>query len=121
MFDLFLSLIEDGTLDDARGVITINRTFWDLVAGVTDKSPERMCDILAAWLRRQLQLARETDASEHSISFKGGQFADKPIARAARSAPEYYIKCVLPVVVSISSWAAVSEESSLGKTDCGDI
>ena len=90
-------------------MIAVNSTFWNLVYGAADKSPERMCEILAAWLRRQLRLARETDAGEHSISFKAEQFADEPIARAARSAPEYYIKCVLPIVVSMSSWAAVSE------------
>jgi hypothetical protein len=109
MFDLFLALIDDGTLDEARGVIAVNSTFWSLVYGLADKNPERMCEVLAAWLRRKLELARETGTSEHQISFKGEQFADEPISKAARSAPEYYIRCVLPIIVATASWAAYPE------------
>jgi len=105
MFDLFLDLIEDGTLDEARGVIAVNSTFWNLVYGLADENPERMCEIIAAWLRRKLRLARETDTGEPLISFKGEQFADEPISKAARSAPEYYVSCVLPIIIATSSWA----------------
>jgi hypothetical protein len=106
MFDLFLALIEDGTLDEARGVIAVNSTFWNLVYGVADENPERMCEILATWLHRKLHLARETDSGAHLVSFKGEQFADEPISKAARYAPEYYVCCVLPIIIATSSWAA---------------
>jgi len=32
MFDFFLALIEDGTLDEARGMVAVNSTFWSLVS-----------------------------------------------------------------------------------------
>ena len=105
MFDLFLDLIEDGTLDEARGMIAVNSTFWNLVYGLADENPERMCEILAAWLRRKLHLAREADTGKPLISFRGEQFADEPISKAARSAPEYYVRCVLPIILATSSWA----------------
>ncbi len=116
MFDLFLDLIEDGTLDEARGVIAVNSTFWNLLYGVAERSPERMCEILAAWLRRQLYLAREKDSGEHLVRFQGEQFADEPISKAARSAPEYYVSCVLPIIVETSSWAAYPD-SELPRRD----
>ena len=109
MFDLFLDLIEDGTLDEARGVIAVNSTFWNLVYGVADKNSERMCEILAAWLRRQLHLVREREMGEHLVSFQAEQFADDPISKAARSTPEYYVKSVLPIIIETASSASYAE------------
>jgi len=109
MFDLFLALLEDGTLDDARGVIAVNSTFWNIVYGVAGQNPQRMCEIVATWLRRQLHLAQQTAQENRYVSFKGERFADDPISRAAQSAPEHYVECVLPVIVAISSRAAVRD------------
>lgn len=116
MFHLFLDLIEDGTLDEARGVIAANSTFWSLLYRVAERSPESVCEIVAAWLRRQLYLAHEKDSGEHLFRFQGDQFADDPISKAARSAPERYVSCVLPIIVETSSWAAYSD-SELPRRD----
>jgi hypothetical protein len=109
MFELFIDLVEDGTLDEARGVVAVNSTFWNLVYDLADKSPERMCEVLTAWLRRQLYLAREKGPGGHMVRFQGEQFADEPILKAARSVPEYYVKCVLPIILEIASWASYPE------------
>lgn len=110
MFDLFLELVKDGTLDEARGPIAANSTFWNLLYEISDKNPARVCEIVAAWLNRQWQLAQESQTDDQRISSRGDAFADEPITRAANGAPSDYIKHVLPVVLSISSWAKYPED-----------
>lgn len=105
MFELFLQLMEDGILDGARGVVAVNSTFWNLVYGVADTNPERMCEITGVWLRRQFVRARQAGDQGHLVFDHGEHFADEPISRAARSAPAYFIGRVLPVIVEIASWA----------------
>jgi hypothetical protein len=39
-FELFLRLIDDGTLDQARGPIAVNSTFWSLMYGLSEARPE---------------------------------------------------------------------------------
>lgn len=46
-FDLFLRLIDDGTLDDARGPIAANSTFWSMLYGLAKTRPE--------WVQRLLR------------------------------------------------------------------
>lgn len=111
MFDLFLQLLADGTLDDARGVVAVNSTFWNLVYGVADKHPERMCAIVRVWLRRQFEKAVEADDQRHAAFDHGENFADEPISRAARSVPKYFIDSVLPVIVEIASWGVYTDDS----------
>jgi hypothetical protein len=110
MFDLFLRLLEDGTLDEARGPIAVNSTFWNLLYDISDKQPGRVCEIVACWLNRQWRLAQESQTDDQHISSRGDAFADEPITRAANGAPSDYIKHVLPVVLSISSWAKYADD-----------
>ena len=110
MFELFVDLMRDGSLDEARGVVAVNSTFWNLVYGLADKNPERMCKIVGAWLGRRLAIARQAADDARIISGRGEHFADEPISKAARSTPRSFIENVLPIMVEIAAYAIYPEQ-----------
>ena len=110
MFDLFLQLLADGTLDEARGPIAANSTFWNLVYDLAEKNPARVCEIVGVWLERQLELAKVSDRGEYSVSFHYDTFAVDPISKAAKQTPLDFIQHVLPIVLSIAFWAKCTED-----------
>ncbi len=109
MFDLFLELLADGTLDEARGAIAANSTFWNLAYDVSEKNPARVCEIIATWLVRQLEIVKKTDTGEHIVSLRHDNFAERPIGRSAEREPLLFIQNILPVVLSIATWAKIDE------------
>ena len=57
-FDLFLRLVDNGTLDEARGPIVLNSTFWSMLHNLGAKRPEWVPEVVAHWLRRRLAVIR---------------------------------------------------------------
>ena len=57
-FDLFLCLVDNGTLDEARGPITVNSTFWSMLHVLGENRPEWVPEVLAHRLRRRLAVIR---------------------------------------------------------------
>ena len=57
-FDLFLYLVDNGTLDEARGPTAVNSTFWSMLYGLGESRPEWVPEVLAHWLRRCLAVIR---------------------------------------------------------------
>jgi len=110
MFDLFLRLLADGTLDEARGPIAANSTFWNLAYDLAEKNPARCCEIVGTWLGRQLELAKASDTGENLISFHYDAFAEQPISKTAKQAPSEFIKHVFPIILLIASWASRADD-----------
>lgn len=54
MFDLFLSLINDGTLDGARPEFALNDNWWSTLYSAAEEAPAMACEAIAAWLDRKL-------------------------------------------------------------------
>jgi hypothetical protein len=106
-FDLFLRLIDDGTLDEARGPIAQNSTFWNLVYGLGENKPERVPEVLGHWLLRRLAVAKQRPVTEVSQDnfFGNDSFADTPITKGAENAPLVYVQQVLPAILAIVDWA----------------
>jgi hypothetical protein len=108
-FELFLRLLDDGTLDEARGPIAVNSTFWNLLYGFGKEKPEWIPEVLAHWLRRRLRVAQTEDERSHRRSFFGSDaFGDDPIRSAASAAPEKFVSLVLPAILEISDWATIT-------------
>jgi hypothetical protein len=65
MFDLFLSLIDDGTLDEARPGFAQNDDWWSLLYSMAEKRPDLACEAIAHWFDRILSrwLADQGDPS----------------------------------------------------------
>ena len=105
-FDLFLHLVDNGTLDEARGPIAENSTFWSMLYGLSESGPEWIPEVLAHRLRRRL-------AVMHSAGGKLGRWEllgyDDSVAemaeKSATRAPAAYVEHVLPVVLEISDSA----------------
>ena len=53
-FELFLRLLDDGTLDDARDRFASNGTFWSMLYGLSAKQPEWCAEVAAHWLDCQV-------------------------------------------------------------------
>ena len=106
LFDLFLHLVDNGTLDEARGPIAVNSTFWSMLYGLEKNRPEWIPEVLAHRLRRRLAVIRA--AGEHLgrrelLGYDGS--AVKMIHDSAERVPAVFVKHVLPVVLEISDSA----------------
>ena len=110
LFDLFLRLIDDGTLDGARGPIAVNSTFWDMVHGLDTKRPEWVGEVLAHRVRRRLAILKEDgDLPRHEQLLGYDPGAAEMFAKAAESAPLAFVQHVLPVVLEVSDLTAMGD------------
>ena len=105
LFDLILVLIDWGTLDEARGAIDSNSTFWSRFYDTATKRPEWIPEIIDHWLRRRLALKRASDEDLGGI-FGSDEFAAGPFKKASENAPAVYVQHVLPIVLEIADLSA---------------
>ena len=101
-FDLFLRLVDNGTLDESHGPVAENSTFWDMLYGLEENRPDWIPEVLAHWLRWRLvviQAAKKLGRWE-LIGYDGS--AIKLIHESAERTPAVFVKHVLPVVLEIS-------------------
>ena len=107
MFDLILQLVEDGTLDGARGPIAENSTFWNIFHGLDTKRPEWVGELLANRIRRRLAILKEDgDMPRHDQLLGYDPGAAEMFAKAAESAPLAFVQHVLPVVLEVADLTA---------------
>lgn len=119
-FNLFLRLIDDGTLDDARGPVATNSTFWDLLHRL-DSRLDWIPEVVAHWLSRRLSIIRETKNSVGMQMWNDllgyGDFNSKHIANSANEFPEQFVQQVLPVVLRIGGEAVGQKNKQLPRSD----
>ena len=107
LFDLFLRLIDDGTLDDARGPIAVNSTFWDMFYGLDEKQPEWVGELLAHQAKRRLAILKEHgELPHHERLLPHNRGAADMFVRAAKTAPLEFVQHVLPVLLEVSDLTA---------------
>lgn len=121
-FELFLRLIDDGTLDEARGPIAINSTFWSMLHGLAEARPEWVPEVIARWLRRRFALIQKQEITEGGKPNWRGLFnndysASQYFHEAAIKAPAVFVENVLPVVLKITDAAIYDGNSSPPKGD----
>ena len=104
-FDLFLRLIDDGTLDDVRGPVAINSTFWDMLHRLGSRL-EWIPEVVAHWLSRRVSIIRETRDSTGGPEWRNllsyDDFSSDHITNSANEFPEKFVQQVLPVVLKIA-------------------
>ena len=106
-FDLFLRLMDNGTLDEARDRFATNGTFWLMLHSLGEHRPEWLPEVLAQRLRRRLALIRATGAELRSGALLDhDQFVPELVVKSAANAPAAFVDHVLPVVLEISDAAA---------------
>lgn len=108
-FGLFLRLIDNGVLDEARGPMAFG----------TNKS-EWIPEALAHWLRRRLRLVSELKDGEEHIRrrelFGHDQAGSNHVFAAAKQHPAVLVREFLPVALEVSEFAA-PESARLPRRD----
>ena len=99
-FELFLRLLDDGTLDDARDRFASNGTFWSMLYSLSEKQPEWCAEVAARWLDRQVvkALAAREEGQPARIEMHD-QAGVHDLFESARKAPHTFLTHVLPSVV----------------------
>lgn len=104
-FELFLQLIDDGTLDDARGPIAVNSEFWDIIYSLPEKQPQWSCEVIGHYLHRRLQLSvtqgqvNPFDWNNPTIS--DGRSDEQILLLSAKNAPLEFVNNVLPFMLQV--------------------
>ena len=103
LFDLFLRLIDNGALDEARRRDAANDTFWSMLAGLGEHRPEWVPEVLAHRLRRRLAVIRSAgeDAGSHELPGYDDDAA-RLFRRSAERAPAAFVEHVLAPVLDVS-------------------
>ena len=109
-FDLFLRLVDNGTLDDARGPIAVNSTFWSMLHSLGKSRPEWVPEVLAYRLRRRLSVLVAAGEDPRSRALLGYDHSlARMLVQVEKNAPAELVKHVLPVVLEISDSALTGD------------
>ncbi len=75
MFDLFLSLIRDGTLDGTRPGFAVNDNWWTTLYSMSTEAPAMAAEAIAVWLDRVLQRGEQAAEERESLGDETDQHA----------------------------------------------
>lgn len=105
-FELFLKLIDDGTLDADSS----DSTFWYNLDSLANAHPDWIPEVFSHWLLRRLTIIQGTADNGGNPKwpdlFNNNDFRSNYISKAATQAPDKFVQHVLPVVLKISDEAA---------------
>jgi hypothetical protein len=96
-FDLFLRLLDDGTLDEACSPLASNGTFWSMLSELPKSQPAWHAELAARWLDRRVKVAVE--AGENHGLWLHDEFGATGLFESARLVPMEYLKQVLPAIL----------------------
>ncbi len=114
-FELFLRLLDDGTLDEARGPIAMNSTFWSLLHGLAEKQPIWCAEVAAHWLNRKVAIAKASQVEGERPSLDD-QFGVDDVLQSAKGAPAGFLEQVLPAMLDAAE-AFVYEDTGDPRPD----
>jgi hypothetical protein len=108
---LFLRLIDNGTLDVARGPIAVNSTFWSMLHGIGESQPAWAAEIVAHWIRRRLNVMRASGEDPRRRELLGYDHSLAEILRqSAEGAPRQFVSHLLPIVLEASDAAVAGNK-----------
>ena len=109
-FELFLRLIDDGTLDDDD---SNDNTFWYNLDSLADEHADWIPEALSHWLLRRLSVIQEASPSGENPDwqdlFEHHNSGLKNIHESANQFPDKFAQHVLPVILKIADAAAYEE------------
>jgi len=108
--DLFLRLIDQGTLDDARGSIAVNSDFWSFLYGLPEKRPGWACEVIAHYFDRRVAIARaDRSANPFEDAATMGESVhhnDALLRKSAAGAPARFVELMLPFMEAAAAATA---------------
>jgi hypothetical protein len=109
-FNLFLLLIDQGILDEARGPIAVNSDFWSLIYSLPGERPDWACEVIGHYFQRRLTLSLAAGSpnrfSWNAETVPDSQLHDEISMKSARGAPLTFVKEVLPFMLRVMSQTA---------------
>jgi len=109
-FDLFLTLLDDGTLDEARDRFASNGTFWSMLHGLSAKKPEWCAEIAAKWLLR-LVARSKVEVEGIKLLHLHDDSGVHDLYEMARRGPEAVVAQVVPAIVQAAeAWLRPARE-----------
>ena len=107
-FDLFLCLVDNGALD----VVQAPNTFWSMLHALGKNRPDWIPEVLAHRFRRRLAVVHADGGELRGWEFfLHDQSAAVLFNTSARHAPAVFVEHVLPVVLEISDFFALSGDT----------
>ncbi len=112
-FELLLRLVGNGALDEIRRPVAEDDTFWNMLHGLDKNRPEWIPEALAHRFRRRLAAVRADGGDLRGWEFfRDDESAAVLFNTSARHAPAAFVEHVLPVVLEISDFFALSGGTS---------
>lgn len=106
MMNLFLELVDDGTLDALSGP-GVNRDWWSTLYTMSTEKPDYCAEAIGHWLDRQHALAVESgepeEAHARDLSDQRSQSSQHVISSSASGAPLTFARELLPRVARAAS------------------
>lgn len=103
-FEFFMRLLRGGLLDEARGPIAVNSDFWSLVYPLHEQRPTWASELIGAYFRRRLELARKAGISNPFDSSKGtipDTQNTEIVVTSAKRAPQDFVRNVFPFMAEV--------------------
>lgn len=108
MFQIFLDLIRDGTVDESHG--GFGSEWWMMLYKAPEENPTYAAEAIGCWLERRLSMISDSDEGNPFDDLRGSQVADRIILKAAESAPEEFVGRVLSPVARLVERTALPED-----------
>jgi hypothetical protein len=113
-FCLFLRLLTEGFLDDARNPIASNGDFWSFLFRLARSKPAWACEAIAVYFNRRLELSlangQPNPFDRGSGAIPRSQFAKDILMNSAQHAPRDFIRAVLPFMLRVMELASNPDE-----------
>ncbi len=111
-FDLFLKLIDEGALDEAKELV-VNSIFFDLIYHLPEKNPEWACESIGHYLNRLLAVSLtagqpnpfDNDSGANSRSYRD----DRIFMDSAIGSPSMFVIHLLPFMLCLMGLNAKQE------------
>ncbi len=115
--ELMLRLIDEGVLDNARGPIVVNSDFWSLLYRLQFRHQSWGCEVVGHYFTRRRRLSLNAgqpnpfDYNEGAIP--NSQLAEDTLCKLASSAPESFVREVIPFIQAVVEDCAWKERGEL--------
>lgn len=107
LYKLFLSLLDEGILDDVDNNGDFGTQLWDhfqhsILTNLSKTSPKRACEIIKHYLLRKVLLSISNNSHNLFVTcIPQFQFDEGTFLNLATNAPYTFIKCLLPLMIGL--------------------
>lgn len=116
-FELMLSLLDEGGLDDAVSPTGVNSDFWNLISYRTRSRPEWGCELIGHYLHRRRNMSLLT-GQRNPFHHSSGTMplrdtSSDIVSTCAKGAPREFVREILPFVQKVVEDTAGTEREGL--------